>query len=152
MISPVLVVAVTLSTYGSNPIIAFAETEYQLETQVDAKEIKNNLVDFVSKEPDKLHIDETNGTITLEKSESGDHFAVYHGLEDKANDFVLEADVKLEEDGISAALIFGLANKENPSEKWYGANFNTADNDGVGQFRIFGVNAELEENSEAFWE
>jgi len=66
----------------------------------------------------------------------GDHFVVYDGLDKKTNQFRLEADVELEdEDSFSAALLFAIANKRTPGQKWGGANFDLGrENDAI---RVF---------------
>ena len=110
------------------------------QEEITGQNAQTGLTDFTSKaEGDNmLAVNETTGTVTMEKI-AGDHFAIYNGLTEKADDFVLEADVQLM-DGPSAALIFGIGNQNNPGDKWYGANVNAND----GGYRIFGVNANIE--------
>lgn len=71
------------------------------------------LTDF--EETDSVHVDKAAGTVTVGNTH-GDHFAVYEGQEQKANDFVLEADVDLVSGGYDgnkesrcAGLIFGVS-------------------------------------------
>lgn len=171
--STVLTVTVTLSSVGSMPAAVYAQgedlaeeiyvEEENLAEDIDVEEnvseavyvegdnvpdaqeeitgqnAQTGLTDFTSK-AGANQISVANGAVTLNNT-NGDHFATYNDLAEKANDFVLEADVKLLE-GPSAALIFGIENKTTPSTKWYGANVNTND----GGYRIFGVNANMQEN------
>ena len=53
--------------------------------------------------------------------------------------FTYEADINLGADNCSAALTFGIQNRENPGESWIGANFNFNDNNGAGGARVFKV-------------
>lgn len=150
MASSALAVAVAFSTIANVPITAYAETaEEQIAVQAEAQTAAG-LTNFTDIGGTGLQADAQTGTITMEKG-AGDHFAVFDGLEYKTKDFVFEADVKLEE-GPSAALVFGLDDKAVPSKKWYGANINTEDDNGQGRFRIFGVNADFQEQPCSFWE
>ena len=53
--------------------------------------------------------------------------------------FTYETDIDLGADSCSAALTFGIQNKDNPGEAWIGANFNFNDNNGTGGARVFKV-------------
>ncbi len=95
------------------------------------------LTDFVSVNgnDNKVIIDETAKTVEVPKV-SGDHFAMYNGLDAKANDFTFKAHVKLEDgDSGSAALVFGAERKNGMPIRWNGANFDT-NNQNI--FRLFG--------------
>ncbi len=151
MISSFLAMSVTVSSLGSVSVTAYAQAEntpiaaYAAHYVTDQNGQEKGLTNFTNIGEAGCQIDENNGTVTLDKIQDGDHFAVYDGLQDKANDFVLEADVKLLDDGVSAALAFGMDSKEAPGtdpNKWYGANVNALDKN----FRIFGVRAEMTEN------
>ena len=85
-----------------------------------------------------LVIDGEKHTVTIQNN-NDNHYAVYEGLEKKANSFVLETDVKLtDENGNgSAAIIFGLSRKNAPGSRWSGANFDTG-RGGDDVFRMFG--------------
>ena len=53
--------------------------------------------------------------------------------------FTYETDIDLAADSCSAALTFGIQNKDDPAESWIGANFNFHDNNGAGGARVFRV-------------
>ncbi len=154
--SPMLAAVVACSAIGNVPVTALAETAaaeqaIQPEAQAGEAEVQAaGLTDFTDVGGAGLSVNEETKTVTLEKGQ-GDHFAVFDGLDHKVKDFVFEADVTLE-DGPSAALVFGLDDKAIPSKKWYGANLNTEDDGGQGRFRIFGVNADFQEQPCSFWE
>ncbi|MFG6393917.1 MAG: GH32 C-terminal domain-containing protein [Lachnospiraceae bacterium] len=137
-ISSILAATVTITGFNGMPAITFAEeTENSTTIQADGKEqgVISEITDFKSNiGTGKIHINETDKSATLDKTD-GDHFAVYNGLEKKTNDFILEADVDLLDSGNSAALTFGIDNKDNPGSKWYGANIDT---NNTNTFRIFG--------------
>ncbi|MEE1159956.1 MAG: cadherin-like beta sandwich domain-containing protein, partial [Atopobiaceae bacterium] len=110
------------------------------ETQdsiVVAQDALTGLTNFSSPQGG-LVIDEENHTVTIQNN-NDNHYAVYEGLEKKANSFVLETDVKLtDENGNgSAAIIFGLSRKNAPGSRWSGANFDTG-RGGDDVFRMFG--------------
>ncbi len=148
IMSVVLTAAVVCSSLAGAPATVYAAEEDEISSGSTQSE---GLTDFTG---DDVTVDQENHTVTLSKYDGEnktDHFAVYNGLEQKAKDFVFEADVQLKGDGISAALIL-TQNKSNPAESWIGANFNTDDLDKKGQFRIFGVNSNIQENSLPFWD
>jgi len=108
----------------------------------------NGLTDFT--ETDTVFVDKATSTVTVGNTH-GDHFAVYEGLEQKTNDFVLEADVDLVSGGYDAnkesrcaGLIFGVASKNMPSRQWRCVNIDagrTVNDDGSVRgdgFRAFG--------------
>lgn len=107
-----------------------------------------DLTDFT--ETDTVRVDKAAGTVTVGNTH-GDHFAVYEGQDQKANDFVLEADVELLSGGYDAnkesrcaGLIFGVASKNMPSRQWRCVNIDagrTTHDDGSVRgdgFRAFG--------------
>ena len=53
--------------------------------------------------------------------------------------FTYETDIDLAADTCSAALTFGIQNREKPWESWIGANFNFNDHNGAGGARVFRV-------------
>ena len=98
------------------------------------------LTDFTSiGHADAFEVDEATGAMTIKKV-GGDHMAVYNGLEEPSSAFVFEADVMFPEGatGIrSAALTFGFPNKDNPFDKWYGANLDSNKINDGNLFRVF---------------
>lgn len=156
-----LALAFVLSACGSQP-----DGQEQLEQQEQPKqqeqleetppaseEEKTGLIDFTSQfaaeQPDACVIDEAAHTVTLNKM-GGDHMAVYNGLEEPSLSFVLEADVEFP-DGPnsgtrSAALTFGIKDKNDPMAKWYGANIDSGRAEGSDLFRVFGP--EIETNTD----
>lgn len=101
----------------------------------------SNLTDFESVSPDLIEINENLCTVTL-GSNGGNHLAVYSGMENPANDFVLETDVRFldsdKENAFSAALCFGVESLDIPDWRWYGANIDTRRREGSDLFRLFG--------------
>lgn len=93
------------------------------------------LTDFVSVNgnDNKVIIDETAKTVEVPKV-SGDHFAMYNGMNAKASDFSFKAHVDLKEGG-SAALVFGAERKNGMPIRWNGANFDIHNSN---KFRLFG--------------
>lgn len=143
--SSILAAAVAITSSGWMPVTAFAAEEMPASAiktvsgENSPREAASGLTDFTSKAgDDKINKDETQKTVTLDNT-SEDHFAVYNGLQNKTKAFTLEADINLIEGETSAALIFGIDDKENPSSKWYGANINTATGEGDDKerFNIF---------------
>src|SRR5699024_11760710 len=61
--------------------------------------------------------------VVMEKM-GGDHFVLYDKLDHTINQFTMEADVTIQ-DGSSAALVFGVKDKNLPSASWHAANFNS---------------------------
>ena len=115
--------------------------EQQVET-VDESNKSTGLIDFTSigHENDFI-IDEEARTITIKKV-GGDHMAIYNGLEEPSLAFVFEADIMFPDgaDGIrSAALTFGIRDKNNPFGAWYGANLDSNKINDQNLFRLFGV-------------
>lgn len=98
------------------------------------------LIDFTNVGEAIMTVDKTAKTVTL--ANSGDHFAMYNGLTSLSNAFSFEADVKFNGVGTdnqnSAALVFGVADKNNPSGKWYAANVDTRKQNSDRLFRVFG--------------
>ena len=82
---------------------------------------------------------------------AGDHFAMLSTQKTPSNDFHFEADVQLlagtgegeEGDQMSAALVFGAANKKQPGTKWYGANVDTRRKNEADYFRVFGAGRDI---------
>lgn len=101
------------------------------------KKGSQGLTDFTAVNGAPLIIDDANKTVQVTQ-ESGDHFAMYNGLENKANDFVFGATVELKT-GASAALVFGANKKDMVPSSWNGANFDR--NNGEKTFRVFGPGA-----------
>ena len=66
---------------------------------------------------------------------NGDAHAVSDVYLEAGKGFTYETDIDLAADTCSAALTFGIQNKENPGEAWIGANFNFNDNNA----RVFQV-------------
>ena len=92
-----------------------------------------------------MSIDE-NGSLILEPD--GDHFAMLDTLTRPANDFSLSADVQLlagtgEQNDMSAALVFGAANKKTPGTKWYAANVDSRRKTEADFFRVFGAGKDI---------
>ena len=88
-----------------------------------------------------LNIDAEAGTVTVTNN-NDNHYAVYDGLDKKANDFTFEADVKgVQQNGNmgvgSAALIYAITRKNAPGAGWSGANFDTY-RGGDDAFRMWG--------------
>jgi len=83
-----------------------------------------------------LVIDAEAGTVTVTNN-NDNHLAVYQGLDKKADDFVIEADVQLTDPNAvgSAAFLYGMTNKAGAN--WCGANFDTY-RSGDDAFRVFG--------------
>lgn len=101
------------------------------------------LIDFSSVgHADAFEVDETAHTLTIRKV-GGDHMAVYNGLQEPSLAFVFEADVMFPDgpnSGIrSAALTFGLKDKNNPFAAWYGANLDSNKLNENNLFRVFAV-------------
>ncbi|MCQ2510495.1 MAG: GH32 C-terminal domain-containing protein [Lachnospiraceae bacterium] len=96
------------------------------------------LIDFTSP-TDDLIIDAEKHTVTLTNN-GGDHFAAYNGMDQKVNNFTLEADVTFKEGQNinSAALIFGLSSKTAPGTHWNGANCDSGRIGSADGFRMFG--------------
>src|SRR5699024_12329678 len=67
------------------------------------------------------------GKVVMEKM-GGDHFVLYDKLDHTINQFTMEADVTIQ-DGSSAALVFGVKDKNLPSASWHAANFNSNNQD-----------------------
>lgn len=135
--SSILAIAVAAAGFTGVPAVSFAAgTEDSSTLQTDmSRKIVNGLTNFTSKSSnDKIHINDENKTVTLDKVD-GNHFAIYNGLAEKTNDFVLEADVNLLDGGRSAALVFGASSKDELGNGWYGANIDTAETNKT--FRIF---------------
>lgn len=101
-------------------------------------------------ETDTVHVDKAAATVTVGNTH-GDHFAVYEGMQEKTNDFILEADVELLSGGYDenkesrcAGLLFGLASKNMPGRVWRCVNIDagrTTNDDGSVRgdgFRAFG--------------
>ena len=104
IITQLLTIALTVSLLPGNMSIARAA---------------GGLTDFT--ETDTVHVDQAAGTVTVGNT-NGDHFAIYEGMDQKTNDFVLEADVDLVSGGYDAnkesrcaGLLFGVASKNMPS-------------------------------------
>lgn len=93
------------------------------------------LTDFTSVNGNgsKVKIDTNAKTVEVPQL-SGDHFAMYNGLNAKANDFTFKAHVDLKAGG-SAALVFGANRKNGMPNSWNGANF---DINNPNTFRLFG--------------
>jgi len=70
---------------------------------------------------------------------NGDAHTVSDVYMEREEGFTYETDVDLAADTCSAALTFGIQNKDNPGEAWIGANFNFNDNNGAGGARVFKV-------------
>ena len=70
---------------------------------------------------------------------NGDAHTVSNVKLESEQGFTYETDVDLAADTCSAALTFGIQNKDNPGEAWIGANFNFNDNNGAGGARVFKV-------------
>lgn len=137
VLSSVLAVTVTFSTWGSMPVIANAQENVEVRGGVEP------LADEAFTEIGNVGINYGNDSVTLDKA-GGDHFAIYNGCNTPVTAFTWEADVKLEDSGVSAGLIVA-ENKNDPIGKWYGANINTTekydkegDEQSDGRFRIFG--------------
>ena len=82
--------------------------------------------------------------------ESGEEGLTIHGVNGDAHivsdvklepeqGFTYETDIDLATDSCSAALTFGIQNRDDPGESWIGANFNFNDNNGAGGARVFQV-------------
>lgn len=98
------------------------------------KKDATGLTDFTSVNGNgSINIDEANKTVEVTRL-NGDHFAMYNGLDRKANDFTFKANVDLK-DGASAALVFGANRKNVNPTQWNGANF---DQNNSNTFRLFG--------------
>lgn len=114
-------------------------------TNVVVTKQAEGLTDFSNVGTGKTDIDETDKRVTLSGAD-GNHFAIYNGLQKKANDFKLEADIDLQS-GRSAALVFGIENKKTPGSKWYGANFDTKWDNPNGVMRVFGAGRDISQSA-----
>ena len=102
---------------------------------------EKGLTDFRNIGDAVMEIDEASGRIRLAKN-AGDHFVMYDGLEEPAEAFLLEADVRFTGDNMngknSAGLVFGAAEKDRVPSRWYGANVDTGRSADRDLFRVFG--------------
>lgn len=89
-------------------------------------------------EPD-CTVDAENKTVSIAKG--GDKFAILYdtdGSDIRTKSFTLEADVKLADGGRSAALVFGVENKNTPGSHWNAANVDFLNGNQDQIFRLFG--------------
>ncbi|MDO4807837.1 MAG: GH32 C-terminal domain-containing protein [Coriobacteriales bacterium] len=111
-----------------------------IEPAVTTQADPSGLTDFTSPNG-SLDINADEHTVRVTDN-NDNHYAVYQGLQKKANDFVFEADVKdVTRDGVagvgSAALIYAIGKKNAPGAGWSGANFDTT-RGGDDVFRMWG--------------
>ena len=83
-------------------------------------------------------LESAEGTQTIHGVNGDAHIVSDVKLESEQG-FTYETDIDLAADTCSAALTFGIQNKDNPGEAWIGANFNFNDNNGAGGARVFKV-------------
>lgn len=114
-------------------------------SNVVVKQQDFGLTDFMNIGAGSIIKDDVKKSVELANA-MGNHFALYNGLKKKANDFKLQADIDLKT-GRSAALVFGIENKNAPEDKWYGANFDNKWENPDGVMRVFGAGADIEGSS-----
>jgi len=70
---------------------------------------------------------------------NGDAHIVSDVKLEKEQGFAYETDIDLAADSCSAALTFGILNRDEPGQSWIGANINFNDHNGAGGARVFQV-------------
>ena len=127
-------------TENSAPIESNDLVESDRQTEVE------NTTDFNNIGIAEFNVNEEESSITIGNS-GGDHFAMYNGLEEKTNDFVLEADLRFEptnnNGNNSAGLVFGTSSKTHPGTYWYAANVDYSRMDRPDLFRVFGAGHDI---------
>ena len=135
------VISGTLDKYTGGYLGALTFNSSASFTNIILKKQAFGLTDFTNVGAGSTIKDDEKKSIELAGA-MGDHFALYNGLNKKANDFKLQADIDLKE-GRSAALVFGIENKTVPGNKWYGANFDKQWGNPDGVMRVFGAGADI---------
>ena len=120
-------------------VYAQSPTEYVAQAATEVQTLDPS--GFVSKNGGKVSVQD--GKVVMEKM-GGDHFVLYDKLDHTINQFTMEADVTIQ-DGSSAALVFGVKDKNLPSASWHAANFNS--NNQGDAIRVFRVDGGLSEFS-----
>lgn len=133
---------VGLLTYNSGATfsnVSFDPTVPTVELPEKPAEGAKQVWNFKSRwEPD-CTVDAENKTVSIAKG--GDKFAILYdtdGSDIRTKSFTLEADVKLADGGRSAALVFGVENKNTPGSHWNAANVDFLNGNQDQIFRLFG--------------